>query len=243
MRVFAGGRNVMLATGEYPSPPAPRVHWIFVSAISRSELAQVIPSLERGLSSPPKLAYFGRLSHEKGVHNLVQAVAELQRTGFGPMPKVLIIGDGPQRSILEDMARNLNIAPAFTFTGQLDRSDLSSNLLQADLCVIPSLTESYCKARLDAMLHGLPVLTTDVGSARGIIGQNGERGWIVPPDDVPHLTQKLREILTTDIDWPMLRRRCRSYVEGRTLEDWAETIGRISAAQWGWQFEEGKLSP
>ena len=116
---FAGGRNVMLATGEYPQPPARNIHWVFVSAISRTELNSVTPLLERGLSNPPWLAYVGRLSYEKGVHNLIQAIAQLRDEGLDPMPTVIVIGDGPQRSALEHKVNDLAVSSAFIFKGQL----------------------------------------------------------------------------------------------------------------------------
>lgn len=243
MRRFAGGRNVMLATGDYPSAPAARMHWVFVSAISRTELSEASPRLTRGLSTPPRLVYVGRLSPEKGVHKLIQAIADLHREHTQPMPTILLIGDGPQRQSLETMVRDLGVSPFFTFIGQLARQPLLDHLSQADLCVLPSLTESFGKARLEALMCGLPVLTTDVGSARSIVGHDGERGWVVPPGDVPALAQALRCVLTTSLDWPALRQRCRNYVEGRTIDDWAETIGRMSAEQWDWKLVDGKLRP
>jgi glycosyltransferase involved in cell wall biosynthesis len=243
MRHFAGGRNVMLATGEYPDPPAPNIQWVFVSAISRAELSSITPNLQRGLSSPPRLVYVGRLSPEKGVHNLIQAIADLRQASVQPLPRVLLIGDGLQRNALERMVEDLDLTSHCIFTGQLERQRLLDQMVQADLCVQPSLTEGFSKAWLEALMCGLPVLTTDVGSARSIVGQDGERGWVVPPDDVPALVNALQHILTASLDWPGLRQRCRDYVEGRTLEDWAELIGRICADQWGWRFEGGKLYP
>lgn len=243
MRGFAGGRNVMLATGDYMDAPAARMRWVFVSVISRAELTQVTPSFERGLASPPRLVYVGRLSPEKGVHNLIRAVAELRQTGRQPAPEVLLIGDGPQRSALEALVNDLGLGAFFTFTGQLERLYLLDYMAQADVCVQPSLTEGFSKAWLEALMCGLPVLTTDVGSARSIVGQDGERGWVVSPDNVPALVNALQRLLTTSFDWPALRHRCRDYVETRTLEDWTELIGRICAEQWGWRFEQGKLHP
>ena len=242
MRFFAGGRNVMLSTGDYSQPPAPNMQWIFVTAISRAELTQIHPLIERGLSSPPQLAYIGRLSSEKGVHILIRAVSQLQSEGFQPMPTIALVGDGPQRSDLENMVRNLNVKPCFIFMGQLDRHELSDVLDRVDLCVLPSLTESYGKARLESLMHGLPVITTNVGSAHSIIGNDGERGWIVPPGDVLALAAVLRRVLSEPIDWFILRKRCRAYVEGQTLEEWANRIGQICTEQWEIKMERNKIN-
>jgi len=241
MKFFAGGKNVMFATGDYSPPPALNVHWIFVSVISRVECEQIIPKFDRGLNSPPRLVFIGRLSPEKGIADLVKAVARLKHEGFQSIPTVVIIGDGPQRSVLENMVSQFNMASTFIFKGQLTRQVLSNELLKADFCVQPSLTEGYSKAWLDALLHGLPVVTTDVGSARSIFNRDGERGWIIPPGDTHHLSAVLQKILTEPIDWAALRIRCRTYVEGRTLEDWVQQIGTVCAQQWNIKLVDGKL--
>ncbi len=241
MRAFAGGRSVMLATGEDARPPAPRVHWIFATGVRRDELAGIEPATSRGLGQPPRLAYVGRLSPEKGVGNLIRAVAQLRQEGLAPDPRVHVIGDGPERRALEELTAAVGCTDLVTFEGQLNRTRLSEVLRQVDFSVQPSLTEGYCKAWLDAFAHGLPVLSSEAGAARVVIGTEGERGWLVPPGDVAALTAALRKILTEPQDWEPLRRRCRAFAEGRTLEEWAETIGRLCARQWAVPLEGGKL--
>ena len=95
-----------------------------------------------------------------------------------------------------------------------------------------SHSEGYCKAWLDAMAHGLPVLTTEVGAAAAVIGRDGERGWLVPPADPAAFAAALRRVLSGDLDWAMLRGRCRAFASTRTLEAWAEEIGERCAQRW-----------
>ena len=239
MRAFAGGRNVMLATGEAEQPPAPGVNWIFATGVSERELRQIEPVTERGLSDPPQLAYVGRLSSEKGVVNLIEAVALLECEGFRPLPEITLIGDGPDRPQLADRVAEIGWQGRIRFAGQLDRHNLNAALDRADFCVQPSLSEGYSKAWLDAFAHGLPVLASEAGAARAVIGQ--ERGWLVKPGDVEMLATRLREILSEPRDWPALRRRCREFAESRTLEAWAQEIGRLCARQWGVRLVEGKI--
>ncbi len=241
MRTFAGGRNVMLAVGEGGVPPARRMDWIFATALSRSELDRIHPVFERGLSSPPRVAYAGRLAPEKGVVYLIEAVALLKKDGATPLPFVTVIGDGPARSVLEAKARQLQCDGVVRFTGQLDRSGLSKELSLADLCVQPSLTEGLSAAWLDAMAHGLPVVASEVGAARAVIGAQGERGWLVPPGSAQALATALRRVFSSPIDWPSLRRHCRAYIEERTLEAWAQQIGQICATRWRISLVEGRL--
>ncbi len=241
MRFFAVSKNIMLAVGEGEIPPARGIDWIFATALSRSELDRKSPVLDRGLSTPPRLAYVGRLSSEKGVAYLVEAVALLKGEGLGPIPTVTLIGDGPERKALEAKVRDLGCDAVMAFAGQLNRTELSRHLHQADFCVQPSLTEGLSAAWLDAMAHGLPVLASEVGAARGVVGSRGERGWLVPPGDARTLATTLSKVLTAPVDWPALRRRCRAYAEARTLEAWAREIGQICERRWNMLLEEGKL--
>lgn len=241
MRRFAGGRNVMLATGDGVAAPAAAMRWVFSTALARRELDGIDPRLARGLSDPPRLVYAGRLSAEKGVAVLIDALGHLARQSDAPQPHLTILGDGDERTSLEARAESAGCRDRITFAGQVDRETLSNALSVADVCVQPSLTEGFSKAWLDAMAHGLPVLASNVGAASAVIGTAGERGWIVPPGDSQALAGAIRHVLVDRQEWPALRRRCREYVEGRTLEAWAERIGSACAEQWGWKLENGRL--
>jgi glycosyltransferase involved in cell wall biosynthesis len=241
MRTFAGGRNVMLATGDGVEPPAPGVHWIFSTALSAERLRQIEPVFERGLNTPPRLIFAGRLSPEKGLAHLIEAVQQMKSIGHHPLPSITLAGDGPQRARLQELVRAAGCEEQFTFAGQLDQQQLSQHFHQADVCIQPSLTEGFSKAWLDAMAHGLPVIASDVGAASAVLGSSGERGWLVSPGDPAALVAIMRQVMTDTIDWPALRRRCRAYVEGRTLEAWARQIGDICAQQWNGSLKDGKL--
>jgi glycosyltransferase involved in cell wall biosynthesis len=239
MRAFAGGRNVMLATGEAEQPPAPGIHWIFATGLSEKELGQIRPVTGRGLSDPPQVAYVGRLSVEKGVMNLIDAVDLLDHEGYGPLPEITLIGDGPDRGSLAERVSALRWKERVRFAGQLDRAALNAALDRMDFCVQPSLSEGYSKAWLDAFAHGLPVLASEAGAARTVIGE--ERGWLVTPGDVKMLAARLREVLTESRDWEALRSRCREFAESRTLEAWAREIGQLCCRQWNVRMAKGKF--
>jgi hypothetical protein len=226
---MAGGRNVMLATGTGTGDPARNMHWLFATAISRDEIGAVRPDLDRAAGRPLKAAYVGRLSPEKGVRYLVEAMAQIERArGAAPAPVHLTLaGDGPERAALEARVRQLGCGRVVDFAGQLGRPALLTMLQQMDLCVLPSLTESFCKARLDAMLCGVTVLTTPVG-----FGEDS---------DAEALAARLLDLAGDTAGWPALRHRCRRYVESRTLEAWAGRIGEICAAQWNVPLVDGRL--
>jgi glycosyltransferase involved in cell wall biosynthesis len=93
------------------------------------------------------------------------------------------------------------------------------------------------------MLCGVPVITTPVGFGREIVGADGERGWIVPVANAEALADCLQHVAAERRDWPALRRRCRAYVEARTLEAWVERIGELCSRQWNLSLVDGKLRP
>lgn len=240
MRAAGRGRHVMLATGDPADVNEAHVGAIFSTALSERELAAIDVRMDRGLSAPPRAVYAGRLSPEKGVHVLVEALALLRSRG-ATLPGLVLAGEGPARATLEALARDRGVADAIVFAGQLDRAALSAAFSRADFCVQPSLTEGFSKAWLDAFAHGLPVVASDVGAAGGVVGRRGERGWLVPPGDASALAGALERVTTERRDWPALRAACRAFVSGRTLEAWALEIGRRCEERMGLALVDGKL--
>ena len=226
IRTFAGGRNVMLITGTQGETR--KLNAIFATAVSRAELDCIHPVLDRGLSQPPRFMYIGRLSPEKGLPHLIEAVSMLRATGFAPLPKVTIAGDGPEQQRLEGLTRELGCAELFTFTGQLDRASLSAHLQDVDFCVQPSLTEGFSKAWLDAMAYGMPVLATRVGSAEEVIGPDGaEAGRSV------RATQPYWRLLASSAEFSQSRRigRQSGNAAGRMPRRGRSNPGVISSAR------------
>lgn len=245
MQASAGSRSLMLAVGDGARPPAPGVDWLFATALGDGEMASIPADVERGLAVPARLAYVGRLSVEKGVPVLLEAFAAV-RARLGPRaPTLHLLGGGPERAALEALATQLGCAESVRFAGQLARAELSRELLAADLCVHASHTEGYCKAWLDAMAHGLPVLTTDVGAARDVVGcvtgTSGSRGWVVPPARPDLFAGALERALTEPHDWRAMRAAARAFAAERTIEAWARTIGARCATRWNGRLEDGRL--
>jgi glycosyltransferase involved in cell wall biosynthesis len=94
---------------------------------------------------------------------------------------------------LEGMVRSLGLAGRFTFLGPV--ADTQAHLAAADIFVLPSRSEGFSNAILEAMAAGLPVVATDVGGNAEAV-QNGESGTIVPPENVDALTDAIAAILS-----------------------------------------------
>lgn len=106
------------------------------------------------------MVYAGRLLAHKGVDQLIRAVAQL--AGDRPDIRALVIGDGPERAHLEQLARDLGVTRNVTFTGFIESDDDKLRLMKAsNVFVLPSTREGFGIAVLEAMACGLAVVTVD----------------------------------------------------------------------------------
>lgn len=146
---------------------------------------------ELGLPAKPLLGFVGRLTREKGVHDVLYAAQALrhERCDF----QLLIIGDGEERQALEQQAQALGIASAVTFTGT--RADMPLLYSALDVFVLPSYQEGFPMSVLEAMACGVPVIATRVGDVPEIVEQ-GATGLLVPPGDRSALQAAIAQLLT-----------------------------------------------
>jgi glycosyltransferase involved in cell wall biosynthesis len=133
------------------------------------------------------------LNAYKGHTTLLSAVTRLRPDGWS----LLLVGDGPERSNIEQMIAAANLQERVIILGR--RSDVHEVLDTADLVVLPSYSEGMPNAVLEAMAHGLPVVASDVGGVRSLLGSGA--GIIVAPRDENALTDALQRL----IDDPSLR--------------------------------------
>lgn len=104
--------------------------------------------------------------------------------------RLLLVGDGPDRSALETLGRSLGCAADITFTGA--RSDVPGLLPAMDVFVNTSDSEGMSNAVLEAMAMGLPILATRVGGNEELV-RDGVEGWLVRRDDVASLAAAMNE--------------------------------------------------
>jgi glycosyltransferase involved in cell wall biosynthesis len=122
------------------------------------------------------LGYVGRLSEEKGIQYLIEAVS-LARNESCPV-KLMIIGDGPQNFELQAIVGQRRLAPYVIFTGF--QNNVEQFLPAMDVFVLPSLTEGTPIALLEAMAYGIPSIASAVGQIPEII-HSGKSGILVTP--------------------------------------------------------------
>jgi glycosyltransferase involved in cell wall biosynthesis len=122
--------------------------------------------------------YVGRLEAVKDLGTLLKAVVKLSEPARRII-RVLLAGDGSERTALESMCRSLGIGATVTFLGA--RSDVPALLGMADAFVMTSSTEGLPMALIEAMAAGLPCVATAVGGIPELL--SGDAGLVVPPNE------------------------------------------------------------
>lgn len=133
-----------------------------------------------------------RLRKEKGVEYFIKAMPLILKKY--PKSIFLIAGEGPLREKLEAQARELGINGNIRFLGF--RTDVVDILSIMDVTVIPSLTEGFGVALLEAMSVGTPIVATEVGGMREI-ARDAETVLFVPPGNTEELAQKVLHLMET----------------------------------------------
>jgi len=127
---------------------------------------------------PRRVVAVANLRREKGHDVLLRAAADVV-CAF-PDAHVELVGGGAELQALRTLAHELGLERVVSFLGH--REDVRSRLDAADIFVLPSRSEAFPNAVLEAMAAGLPVIASDVGGVREVV-RHAATGLIVPPGD------------------------------------------------------------
>ena len=138
------------------------------------------------------------LREPKGIGYMLEALPRLL-PAF-PDLRYVVVGDGPDRTRLENMVARLGLGGSVLFAGT--RNDVNEILPAADVFVLPSLTEALPTVLAEAAACDLPIVATDVGGVAEMV-EDGVTGFVVPPADPAALATRCGELLAQ----PHFRRR------------------------------------
>ncbi len=169
------------------------------------------------------VGFLGRLSPEKGVNFLLEAVAQLIKSDE-PI-RLLIVGEGEERARLEVQATNLEIDDKVIFAGF--QTDAHTWLPAFDLFALPSLTEGTPMALLETMAMGLTVIASSVGGVPKVITDYVD-GLLVPAASSVAIAEKIRFLIANpDIHKKVgIEARC-VVVEKYGLDSWYRAMEQL----------------
>ena len=167
----------------------------------------------------------GRLHPVKNQSQLLRALHSLR--AIVPQAVLAIIGEGRMREALEGEADRLGLRDAVRFLG--DRNDVPRLLTGMEAFALPSLSEGYSIALLEACAVGLPIVATDVGGNREIV-RDGRNGRLVAAADTEALAVALGEVLRDRGLAERMGKAGREWVlEQGSFQTMAERYGQVYA--------------
>jgi len=156
----------------------------------------------------PTVLFVGRVSREKGLSHVLQALARLPHRRW----RLLVAGDGPELPAGRVLASRLGLTAQVEFRGWLSGGDLEDAFAAAAVVVVPSLwPEPYGQVGPQAFIRGRPV----VGYSSGAVPEwliHGETGLSVAPGDIPGLSSALATLLADPGRREAMGRRARAWV-------------------------------
>lgn len=170
----------------------------------------------------------GRLSEQKNQKLLIDTVKELKKEGMEI--KLIILGDGPLKQELQEYVEKAGLGEAVKMPGNVD--NIEDYFAEADIFALSSIYEGLPLVILEAMAAGLPILTTDVGGIRDVLG---EEGILVPPGDRQAYRDALRKLVGDQELREKLGKEAKKnsdrYDSGLIAEQYAEAFEKHSKSQ------------
>jgi len=139
------------------------------------------------------LLYFGRLSEEKGVSVLIEALAKTEEN-------LKIAGEGPEEKRLKDLSSRLGLTARIEFLGFKTGADLENLIINAKAIIIPSIWfENMPLNMLESLARQKIVIASDIGGIPEII-KNNKNGFLFTPGDADDLTEKIKRLKEVDVN-------------------------------------------
>lgn len=227
-------RGPVLVYGEWPGAPAQAVPF-FNSALTRTQMDRAIraASRPRPHGGPARLLFIGRLSRAKGADIAVECCARLASAGLDV--ELDVVGEGPERSNLEEQVARLDLRDCVRLRGGCSFEEVLGFYEQADVLVLPSMTEGWPKVLAEAMAFGVPCAATECGLNPWML--SGGRGLTAPLRDTAAFTAAVRRLLEEPPEERGRRRQaCAAWGRRYSLEDVEQGLRSTMERFWGVQW-------
>jgi glycosyltransferase involved in cell wall biosynthesis len=133
-----------------------------------------------------------RMRVEKGQRTLIEAFAEVVK--MNPAAQLLMIGDGPDKLVLLQLAEDLCVNQNVIWLGRLAQDEVYKLYGLMDVVVVPSLFEGFGLTAAEAMAAGLPVIASNIDGLAEVV-KHGETGFLFPAGDSEALSAALVQML------------------------------------------------
>lgn len=139
-----------------------------------------------------RLLYVGRLSTVKGLPILLQSLVYLKQQH--PDVILTVVGDGGDRTCLEQMTADLGLKDNVNFVGYKSQTEVRKYFEETDVFVLSSFAEGVPVVLMEAMASGVPVVAPQIAGVSELV-ENDVSGYIVPPGEKISLAQTIEKLL------------------------------------------------
>ncbi len=166
------------------------------------------------------ILFVGNLAEVKGPDVLLEAFARMREADRAD--RLVYVGGGTLRELLEWRAERLDVADAVRFEGRLPEAEVAAHMRAADVLALPSRAEGFGLVLLEAMACGTPCVASAVGGTVEAL-PDPDCGRLVPPEDVDALADALAEVIGEGKR--RYREACLERVEGESVLECATRFG------------------
>ncbi len=224
--ICEGLRNDILGRGILPKKVTVIPNAVNIENFNIGEGADLRLAESLGLNNKILLGFIGSFYAYEGLNILLQALPKMLAQNQDI--RILLVGGGPQESMLKTLAIQLGIGNKVVFTGRVPHDQVQRYYNLIDILVYPRLkmrlTDLVTPLKpLEAMAQGKLLMASDVGGHLELI-QDKKTGIIFKSDNSDALVTEALDLLSRHDRWPALRAAARSYVE--TERNWPVSVAR-----------------
>lgn len=177
------------------------------------------------VTPPTHLLFVGRLDvDQKGGDMLFEIAARVAARLGDRMPPLLVVGDGPDRVMMERTAERLGISRKVEFRGRVEGLEKYRLMASAFAVLMPSRHETFGMVAVEGQAAGAPVVAFDVGPLRDVVGEGNAH--LVPPFDLDAFVERTIDLVTQPAQAHALRMAGRAWAR---RYDWTEIAARQEA--------------
>jgi len=159
---------------------------VIPNGVELEDLKPLAPAVHK----PARLVFVGRFSAQKNLTFLLEVLEKLRDLEW----RLDLVGDGPLRARLENLARRWGLADRIHFHGWVSPEGATAVMRRSDLLIMPSLSEGLPLVGLQALGLGLALATSDHRSFQDIV-RDGQNGFTCPVDEAEVFAGRLRKVL------------------------------------------------
>jgi len=220
--------------GEWPGEPSHVVPF-FTSMMTRQQVeGAVAESSEKNLEAPIRIIFSGRLSREKGVHYLVEAVSILKERGLAV--ELVIVGNGAEFDTLQKQIATLGIADRVKMVGDIPYEAGLEYFKWGHVLVLPSKSEGFPKVLAEAMCHGMVCIGTNSGLVPKMLEG---RGIVLDSVGAKSIADAIEEISSDSDRLETMSRAGVEWASQYSIEGLCEALKELMEKSWGVSLVRG----